>query len=54
MKDIDKELVKLETELRKLRATVKAGGSIENPARIRQIRRQIARLLTRKHNLLRK
>ena len=33
----------------KLRAVVKAGGSVENPARIRELRRAIARLLTIMH-----
>lgn len=36
----------LRTELARLKATVKAGGSIENPSRIREIRKAIARLLT--------
>lgn len=42
----DKKLTELRTELLKLRATVKAGGAVENPARIREIRKVIARLLT--------
>jgi len=41
-----KKLRELRTELMKLRAVVKAGGSVENPARIRELRRAIARLLT--------
>ena len=36
----------LRVELMKLRAMTKAGGSIENPSRIREIRRTIARILT--------
>jgi large subunit ribosomal protein L29 len=36
----------LRTELARLKATAKAGGSIENPSRIREIRKAIARLLT--------
>ena len=36
----------LRTELARLNATAKAGGSIENPSRIREIRKAIARLLT--------
>lgn len=41
-----KKLTELRTELMKLRTMVKAGGSIENPARAREIRRTIARILT--------
>jgi len=41
-----KKLTELRTELLKLRATVKAGGAVENPARVREIRKVIARLLT--------
>lgn len=42
----EKKLTELRTELLKLRATVKAGGAVENPTRIREIRKVIARLLT--------
>lgn len=41
-----KKLTELRTELAKVRTTVESGGRIENPARIREIRRTIARLLT--------
>jgi len=41
-----KKLNELRAELMKLRAMVKAGGSIENTARIRELRRAIARILT--------
>jgi large subunit ribosomal protein L29 len=41
-----KRLDELQTELSKLRATIKSGGAIENPARIRQLRRAIARIIT--------
>ncbi len=41
-----KKLNELRTELVHLRTTVAAGGTIENPARIREIRRTIARILT--------
>jgi large subunit ribosomal protein L29 len=41
-----KKLEELRTELGKMRTTVESGGRIENPARIREIRRTIARLLT--------
>ena len=36
----------LRVELARLKATTKSGGSIENPSRIREIRKAIARLLT--------
>jgi len=39
-------LQELRTELSKLRTTVESGGRMENPARIREIRKTIARLLT--------
>jgi len=41
-----KRLNELRTELVRLRTTVAAGGTMENPARIREIRRAIARILT--------
>ncbi len=40
------KLSELRAELAKLRSMVEAGGSIENPSRIREIRRAIARILT--------
>ncbi len=36
----------LRLELMKLRTTVKAGGKVENPGRIRLLRRTIAQILT--------
>ncbi len=39
-------LSELRAELTKLRAMSKAGGAMENPSRIREIRRAIARILT--------
>ena len=42
----EKKLEELRTELGKMRTTVESGGRIENPARIRELRRTIARLLT--------
>jgi large subunit ribosomal protein L29 len=39
-------LSELRVELMKLRAMSKAGGALENPSRIREIRRAIARILT--------
>jgi len=41
-----KKLDELRTELIKLRTRVYAGGTIENPARVRELRRTIARILT--------
>ncbi|MCD6465538.1 50S ribosomal protein L29 [Candidatus Bathyarchaeota archaeon] len=42
----EKRLRELRAELVRLRTMVKAGGAIEKPARIREIRRTIARILT--------
>ena len=41
-----KKLEELRVELGKLKTTVAAGGTIENPSRIREIRKTIARILT--------
>jgi len=41
-----KKLSELRAELSRLRTMVSAGGAVENPARIRELRRTIARLLT--------
>ena len=41
-----KKLVELKTELVRLKTMVKAGGSIDNPARVRELRKTIARILT--------
>ncbi len=40
------ELDKLKLELIRQRAIVSAGGSLENPGRIKEIRRTIARIKT--------
>jgi len=40
------KLRELRAELARARATVAAGGSLENPARIRELRRTIARVIT--------
>ena len=40
------KLVELRTELARLKTMVKAGGSIDNPSRIRELRKTIARILT--------
>lgn len=44
--DRRKRLDELRTELSRLRTMIKAGGAVENPARIRELRKTIARLLT--------
>ncbi|MEM2123467.1 MAG: 50S ribosomal protein L29 [Candidatus Bathyarchaeia archaeon] len=41
-----KKLRELKVELSKLKTTVESGGTVENPARIREIKRTIARILT--------
>ncbi|MDI6883634.1 MAG: 50S ribosomal protein L29 [Hadesarchaea archaeon] len=40
------KLRELRAELARARATATAGGSLENPARIKELRRTIARILT--------
>ncbi len=44
-----KRLNELRTELLRLRTMVKAGGTVENPARIKELRKTIARILTIEH-----
>ena len=44
--DRKKRLNELRTELVKLKTMIKAGGSIENPARVHELRKTIARILT--------
>lgn len=41
-----KKLNELRTELVRLKTMIRAGGTIENPARIRELRKTIARILT--------
>jgi large subunit ribosomal protein L29 len=41
-----KRIGEFQTELLRLKTMVKAGGTIENPARIKELRRAIARILT--------
>ena len=40
------KVTEFRTELARLKTMVEAGGSIDNPTRIRQLRKTIARLLT--------
>lgn len=44
-----KRLNQLRTELMRLKTMIKAGGAVENFARIREIRKTIARILTIEH-----
>jgi len=46
IEEIDRRISELRNELIRLRTMSAAGGTLENPARIREIRRTIARLLT--------
>lgn len=45
-KDRKKRLDELRAELVRLRTMVKAGGAIENPARVHELRKAVARILT--------
>ena len=42
----ERRLSDLRTELVRMRTMVKAGGAVEHPSRIHEIRRTIARILT--------
>jgi len=44
--DRNKKLGELRTEFLRLQTMIRAGGTIENPARVKQLRKTIARLLT--------
>jgi len=41
-----KKLGELRTELLRLKTMIKAGGTVEDPSRIRELRKTIARILT--------
>ncbi len=45
-KDRKQKAAELRTELTRLRTMVKAGGSIDNPSRIQELRKTIARIRT--------
>lgn len=47
--DRTKRLEDMRTELMRLRTMIRAGGTIENPARVRQLRKAIAKILTIEH-----
>lgn len=42
----EERIQELRTELTKLRTMVNAGGAIENPGRVKALRKAIARILT--------
>ena len=42
----DKKLSELRTEMARMRTMIRAGGAVENPARITQLRKTIAQILT--------
>lgn len=44
--DREKKVIELRTELLRLKTMVKAGGAVDNPARVRELRKAIARILT--------
>jgi large subunit ribosomal protein L29 len=44
--DRRKKVTELRTELLRLKTMIKAGGAIDNPARVRELRKAIARILT--------
>ena len=41
-----RRLEEMRTEMSKLRAMIRAGGAVENPGRVKALRRTIAKLLT--------
>ncbi len=44
--DRNKKLSELRAELSRMRTMISAGGAVENPTRVREIRKTIAQLLT--------
>jgi len=46
VEDRTKKLSELRAELSRLRTMISAGGAIENPTRVRELRRTIAQVLT--------
>jgi len=45
----DKKLGELRTELVRLKTMIRAGGTVENPARVKGLRKTIAQILTVKN-----
>jgi large subunit ribosomal protein L29 len=46
LEEMSAKVRELRSDLARARATAAAGGSLENPARIRELKRAIARILT--------
>ena len=44
--DREKKLLDLRAELARIKTMVKAGGAVENPTKVREIRKTIAQILT--------
>jgi large subunit ribosomal protein L29 len=44
--DRDKRLGEFRTELLRLKTMIRAGGNVENPARVKALRRAVAKILT--------
>jgi len=42
----DKKISDLKAELARLKTMIRAGGAVENPARVRELRKTIAKVLT--------
>ncbi len=42
----ERRLEELRTELSKLRTMISAGGAVENPGRVRALKKTVARILT--------
>ena len=47
--DLTKKLSELRTELSRLKTMISAGGAVENAARVRELRKTIAQILTIEH-----
>jgi large subunit ribosomal protein L29 len=47
--DRTKKLDEFRTELLRLRTMIRAGGTVENPARVKTLRKAIAKILTIEH-----
>ena len=47
--DRRKKLLELRAELSRMRTMIRAGGAVENPARITELRKTIAQILTIDH-----
>ena len=45
-----KKISELRAELTTIRTSVKSGGTVENPSRVKELRRTVARLLTAENN----